>query len=278
MSRPFLLRYENASGATVNLDSWPFFWDDTNLQDYAWDSLTSPNQIGYGSRILGFARKTTTKTIKVLVWNSGNDITSLIDSITAVFESDVIQNTPGKLYFNSQYLPGFFTGVSVNERRLKNYIEMSLSFVSGSPFWITEELHRFDPLTEGISTGFILPLALPFAIVSPNARQLVNSHYAASQAIISMYGPCIDPEFSVGTHTYAVTGTLILGERIEINQVSRTVEKITTSGERLNFFKYRGKVDSVFEPIPSGESYVYSSNDFTFDILLMKERSEPLWS
>jgi len=34
----------------------------------------------------------------------------------------------------------------------------------------------------------------------------------------------------------------------------------------------------VFEPIPSGENYITYSNDFTFSILLLKERSEPQWS
>jgi len=50
----------------------------------------------------------------------------------------------------------------------------------------------------------------------------------------------------------------------EIDQVNKTITKITSSGERLNFFAYRGKTYSVFEPIPSGENYITYSNDFTF--------------
>ena len=194
------------------------------------------------------------------------------------FEADIIAKTPGKLYFGNAYLLGYFTESSKPTIMDGLYVICELTFITGSPFWIDESLSTFNPLTSSSSIGFTLPVKLPLALVAPQIRTLTNDHYTDSSAIITMYGPITDPQFYIGTHLYKVTGSLILGERIEIDQMAKTVTKISTGGTRVNYFGNRSKTSSVFTPIPAGENFVYSNNDFTFDIRLMRERSEPVWT
>lgn len=273
-----VFKYVSASGVEVDFTVNPFVWRGTDLLNYAWTPAYSKRQSSFGSSVKNFARDSRQFTFQVLAINgTWAEITTALNRMHGIFEVDVTGKTPGKLYFGDQYLPGFITDSS--KTVMDNlYSIVNLTFASGSPFWVTEDLHRFEPLSTSASTGFILPLALPFAIVAPQSRQMVNDHYVDCSAIITMYGPVTNPSFSIGSHTYEVTGVLNTGDRIEIDQVERTVTKISSSGERLNFFSKRGKSYSVFDPIPHGENYVYSNNDFTFDILLLKERSEPVWT
>lgn len=262
----------------IGFDTWPLRWDDTDLQSYSWKVSTVKRTSGYGSKITDIGREATSKKIKLKICEYGNDVAVYTNYLASVFEPDVIAKTPGKLWINGSYTSGFMTGMDLGKRIERQYLELTLTFSTEYPFWITEELHTFEPLTAGSTTGFILPTELPMAIVAPSSRQLVNDHYAACNAIITMYGPVSDPHFSLGSHVYAVSGSLSDGDRIEIDQKAKTVTKISSSGERLNFFYARGKTYSVFEPIPAGENYITSNNDYTFEILLLKERSDPEWT
>lgn len=273
------LKYVTASGNSIYLSAVPFAWREFEALDYSWDSTYTKNAASHGSKITDITRQSKAFRIQLVASNgTWSEITAMLDLMHAYFEADILAKTPGRLYLGDQYITGYFAESIKSTVIDGRAVILDLTFVSGSAFWITEDLHTFAPLTEGSETGFILPTALPMAIVAPSSRQLVNDHYAACKAIITMYGPASDPEFSLGSHVYSMTGSLSDGERIEIDQVNKTITKITSSGERLNFFAYRGKTYSVFKPIPSGENYITYSNDFTFSILLLKERSEPQWS
>ena len=95
---------------------------------------------------------------------------------------------------------------------------------------------------------------------------------------ISVFGPCSNPEFIIGENTYRVNGTLLSGERYEIDQRTKTVIKVTNSGEIVNAFNLRNKTESVFEPIEPGENILSYNGDFAIEITIFYERSEPLWS
>lgn len=273
------LKYVTASGSPLYLSSAPFAWREFEPLNYSWELAFTKNAAGHGSKITDITRQSRSFRIQLVAKDgTWSEITAMLDLMHAYFEADILAKTPGRLYLGDQYITGYFAESVKNTVIDGRGVILDLTFVSGSAFWTTEELHTFAPLTEGPEIGFILPTALPMAIVAPSSRQLVNNHYSACNAIITMYGPVSDPQFSLGSHVYAVTGSLSDGDRIEIDQTARTVTKISASGERLNFFYARGKTYSVFEPVPAGESYITSNNDFTFEILLLKERSEPQWS
>jgi hypothetical protein len=279
MSRPFSLRYVSASGQVVNLDTWPYFWNETDLQNYSWSFESVNNPIGYGARFTKITRTAAEKTINLLVWNDGNDITALTNSLTSVFDADVISETPGRLYLNDAYIIGYFTSVSHSRRRDKNYVELELTFATSYPFWTSEETITFPIYTGDSTDGFKYPFSYPFNYIALlGATRIDNDHYAKTNAIITFYGAATNPQIAIDSHIYLVNGTLGDFERYEINQKERTVYKITQSGERINAFASRGKEYSVFEPIPAGATTVFYNGDYAVDIKLLKERSEPIWN
>lgn len=277
-NKPHDLRYVSSKGITVDLSGWPFLWEMTDLLDYKWDYTSTPNISGQGAKLSRFAKREQEKSVKIAVFSDAMPVADLIGDLSAILEADILAETPGRLYIGNQYCAGYMVDSSKSITRNTRIAKMALRFVTHYPFWITEQLCSFPLFTAGASAGFILPTKIPMRIGAVlNATQLANNHYAASSAIMVIYGPITDPSFSIGNHIYTISGTLGVGERYEIDQPLRTVTKITSSGERINAFAYRGKTYSVFEPIPVGENTLYYNGSFAIDITLLKERSEPLW-
>lgn len=273
MNTPFSLRYVG-SGGEIDFSGDSYQFMDNDLFDYFWNYTAQ--SIGQGYSIVSVEKAERVYSIEIAVLGDTYAETTLnLNRLQEIIDADVISKTQGRLYLNNQYLSGYFTAlksVANGEMVIK-----TASFVTGSPFWIEEELHEFPTFTPVVGT--VLPVTFPFTFTSTfEARSLLNTHYASTKAVITMYGPCASPQFTLGSHLYRVMGVLGEGERVVIDQLNRTVTKITQTGEHLNAFAQRIKTPSVFDPIPTGETVLYSSGEYAIDILLLKERSEPLWS
>lgn len=277
-NRP-ILSYHSSSGQTVDLTNWPFYWNETSIRDYAWEYESVKKPIGYGSRFTRITRGVTEKPIILLVYDKGNDIYDLVDELMGVFESDVARETPGRLYFNDYYTTGYITSVSVGDRIRNIYTKLELTFTTEYPMWVLEEKITLPAYAGSTGEGFKFPFNFPFGFVaSMGAVQLINDHYALTNAIIRFYGPAENPQLAIGTHIYTVNGALGASERFEIDQLNRTVQKITQSGEKINSFAQRGKEYSVFEPIHPGASVAFYNGAYDIEVILLPERSVPKWS
>lgn len=273
------IKYVSAFGVTVNFsgsEHAPYQTQD--LFDSTWDvqSVTS----GAGSRIKNLTRSLKQFNIRIATWDdSYNNTKTKLNYLHSIFDKDCQSNLRGRLYVDDAYMLGNITDSKKDGYPTEGWLFVDLTFSSDSSFWITEEYIEFPTFVVDNAVSFILPTKMPFIIgATLRSRPLFNSHYTSSKAVISMFGPVTDPQFMVGTHLYKVSGTLTESERFEINQQEQSVIKITQSGERINVFAQRSKTDSVFKPIPSGESLLYSGGDFTLTILLFMERGEPLWN
>ena len=71
---------------------------------------------------------------------------------------------------------------------------------------------------------------------------------------------------------------LYIGEYMVIDSRSKKVYKVKNNGEKVNLFHARGRDFYIFEKIPSGIMAVSWSGEFGFDITLLSERSEPVWT
>lgn len=269
------IKYENTSGQSIHLNQDPFYWRGTNLFDYDWKYSASRLMSSRGSKISDLHKEAEERVILLDIIST--DTATALNQLLAIFEIDVLNGADGKLWFGNQYIPCMIKSNKKPDLLRRSIVQVDLTAIVSIPLWITEELHTFEPLSTGSTDGFIFPLGFPYGFVSPDVRTLINDHYGSCMAKISFYGPCTDPEINLGPSTYKVFGELLPGERFEIDQVAMTVTKITAGGERLNFLYARNKAKSVFDRIPAGESFV-TATDFTFDILLYKERSEPKWS
>ena len=239
---------------------------------------STPLVSGLGSKLKRFFREAKEYKIALSVW--GDDMHATLNGMTDVFELDIFSQTPGKLFVNEEYLNCYIIASNVGDWTLAgNGVSVELTVMAEKPLWIKEELLSYGTFTAGSATGFILPTAIPFGFTSNTGiRQLIVDHHSSVLAEISLFGPFVNPSFSIGEQIYQVNGTLLAGERFVINQFDKTVIKVTNSGEVINCFNLRSKTYSVFEPIPAGENILTYSGEFAISINLFYERGEPQWS
>ena len=280
MTRRHNVQYATAGGVVTDLNSWPYRWDSINLHDYDWGYSLTRKTTGYGSRISDLTKEGRAYDVTLLVYNTDQSvITTALNALHAIFEAAVLAQQPGRLYVDGQYVTGYFLSSKKAEYTDdKAYIRLALQFVTGSPFWTTDAVFTFPTYTPS-GGGWILPSAMPMWLdAGLSGTALENDHFAASNALIKIFGAATDPEFYVGSTVYKILGTIAAGDRVEIDQANRTVTYISSTGARANWFDHRNKVYSVFTPIPAGSNTLYYDGSFAIEVTLYQERSEPLWS
>lgn len=273
----FNVKYIGAGG-TVDMSSAPILYQEHDFMKRETGYNSTPLVSGLGSKLTRFFREAKEYKIALSVW--GDDMHATLNGMTDVFERDIFSQTPGKLFVNEEYLNCYIIASNVGDWTLAgNGVSVELTVMAEKPLWIKEELLSYGTFTAGSATGFILPTAIPFGFTSNTGiRQLIVDHHSSVLAEISLFGPFVNPSFSIGEQIYQVNGTLLAGERFVINQLDKTVIKVTNSGEVINCFNLRSKTYSVFEPIPAGENILTYSGEFAISINLFYERGEPQWS
>ena len=273
----FSVKYIGAGG-TVDMSSAPILYQEHDFMKRETAYNSTPLVSGLGSKLTRFFKEAKEYKISLSVW--GEDMHATLNGMTDVFERDIFSQTPGKLFVNEEYLNCYIIASNVGDWTLAgNGVSVELTVMAEKPLWIKEELLSYGTFTAGSATGFILPTAIPFRFTSNTGiRQLIVDHHSSVLAEISLFGPFVNPSFSIGEQIYQVNGTLLAGERFVINQLDKTVIKVTNSGEVINCFNLRSKTYSVFEPIPAGENILTYSGEFAISINLFYERGEPQWS
>lgn len=300
----FKLEYHSASGEVINLSDFPFYWNETDIRSYDWSFESVKKPIGYGSRINKLTRSVISKTVEILVKSDKENIYDLIDDLSSAFERDVANMTPGRLYVNDYYIKGYVTGLETVQMIRDSFNRIKLTISAEYPMWIKEnrvmlpiypkdiayetienmtyeqlEGMTYEELTEEVFEGFVFPARFPFNFVATfGSVQIKNEHYAPTGAIIKFYGPAENPTITIGANIYRVNTVIGSAERIEINQLDRTIQKITQSGDVVNMFSFRNKEQSIFEYIPSGDNVAFYNGEYPIEIILLEERSMPKWN
>lgn len=252
----------------------------SNLFDYEWTYTTKGTSI---LNISSFKKRFVEKTIPIVVSAGTNvEYQKNISELLEVIDYDVNVLKPGKLYVGKTYLECYF----VASKKPKKYVNtkrttIELSLVAENGNWIYEDKKSFSIVTgdKYNSDGLDYPTDYPLDFANDLVSQrIVNDNYAASDFELIVYGPCVEPEISVGLHTYKVDVSLYMGEYMAVNSVTKKIYKVKNSGEKVNLYHARGRDFYIFEKIPSGINPVSWSGEFGFDITLLSERSEPVWT
>lgn len=101
--------------------------------------------------------------------------------------------------------------------------------------------------------------------------------FIPSDFVLRIYGPVSKPLVKIGDNTYQVNVSLNAGERLEIDSRKRTVSLIHTDGYTENVLWSAAKEYYIFEKIVSGTQIIAWDGSFSFDLILIDKRSEPLW-
>lgn len=274
----FTVKYVGGVG-TIDMSKPPILYQTHDFINYSvnYDDTDLPS--GRGSRITRFKKKGSSFSITLSVW--GESMFQELNRITAIVDADRASMTPGRLEVNGEYMKVYLISQEKSDwEKAGNGLSLKLTFFSEYPSWITESEYNFSIFGGGeLEGGISFPFSFPFSFKDlQGSRKIINNHYDSAAAVITMYGPCINPMIKIGEHPYSVTGELLAGERLVIDPRDKTVNKITISGDIIDRFNYRDKVHSVFEPIPIGENVVSYSGDFSVKVLLLYERSEPQWN
>lgn len=248
------------------------------FHDYEWDPETVSQKMG--DKVTGFTKKAKTYSLTLTVRGKLEERKSLIDELTNEFEHDIINITPGRIFFGGWYIDCYIknktTGISGT---WNNWTELSVGAYCPYPFWIRETPYYFKAaeITSTNNKRYAGRYAYRYAN-GLNNTYIINDHYAESNFRMVIYGPCVKPSVYIGGYEYHADITLESGEYLEIDSAAETVTKYMVSGIRVNAFNNRSFQNNVFRPIQPGQQDISWDGSFDFDLILFEERSEPRWS
>lgn len=207
-----------------------------------------------------------------------------IDYINELFEKDIVNVKSGKLYFGNYYLDCYIISSEKEERYIAKPDNcITFKIISETGNWTKKTLFNFSSTNNDSysTTGFDYPY--DYMIDYQNSlitSQIINTGYAPADFEFIIYGPCINPAFSIEENTYSFEIELEENEYLKVirTESEKTITKYKQNGETENAFYTRSTDFNVFETIPVGELNVAWEGDFDFDINILERRSEPKWT
>ncbi len=250
--------------------------------DYSWNCTMT------GSRVGKLERSTGTHAVPLIfVSPSSETVYRAIDDLVDIAEADTSAGKSGKLIVNGYTLKCFITGVKHGDWLPgEGYCEVSLTIQPDGGVW-TKEL--FTQPFNGSSSVILdgegeqqnvntkkYSYRYPIQYADGNERKRITVS-SVCKARFSIYGPCVNPEITVGSTTYRFSIGLLNGERLVLDQTQKTIEKIASDGSKSSAFSAWADMDSdLFAPIQAGENTV-SWSGFSFYLTPIEERSAPRW-
>lgn len=275
--------YENSQGIQIRFDDANIRVKESELRDFTWSYSLSHKPSGYGSRLNRFSRSAVEKPIGLVIrGRSREECIATLNKLNAATESDITRKKPGRLFLDGQYLICYL-GISSKIDSWRggfHFLEKTLTILALMPFWYTEVTQAFRAgEVDSSPNGKRYNGRYPYQYGTGYANKILfNDHHSETPAVITMYGPCEDPQIYIARNLYGISGAgASAGERIVLDQLERTIYRVSVTGETTNLFDYRIKSSDQFIPIPSGDVPVQFSGEFGFDVKLMQQRSEPKW-
>lgn len=281
-----MIIFENSKGESLRLDDGKsFIVQESDLRDFGWQYDIADNATGYGGTVNRFYRQPLEKTLTLGIRAQTSDgLNDLLNALHQISEVDIGARTPGRLYVDNQYVKCYLSVSSKIEKLIKRggarFAVKTIGVLVMFPFWITEETKKF--LAGGVSTQYEFGKKYngryPYMYgTGYNNTVLTNDHYASTPMRLTIYGGVVNPSIYIAGNEYGINSSAAVNERLVIDQLERTVYKLSAAGIRTNLFDYRIKTSDQFLYIPSGNSNVSYDGDYGFDITLFKQRSEPKW-
>lgn len=270
------LKYVNHLNEVFEFAAEEAYVFESDLHDYSWGIIQKNNKIS------GFARGLTKKQIPILLHcrdeSRGFELRNKLFELT---EKDVIAEKPGRLMMNGYYLLCYVTAAKKTDYLYrKRFMKIGLEITVEWPFWRKETTTSYMPTSGGEDPSYCcdFPFDFPHGYASNvSSASVLNRNFMFSEFRLRIYGDCVNPQITIGNHTYKVNCTINTDEYLTIDSSAKTIILTTVNGEEINKFSSRDKNNYIFELIPSGESVLAWNGDFGFDLTLIEERSEPKW-
>lgn len=288
--------YVNSRNERLDFYDYPYLFQEGTLLDYSWSYETVS-----GSRtfLKNVRHSATERNFKLAILPNYREYTGIYpstqsehchkmhdlheaaDRVYEVFEYDVVHDTDGKLYTDTGfYLPcrimasgksDWATGIP--------YMFQEFTVVSAADVWIGEVQKSFAASQDTAADGLDYLYDYPYDYAKASAVSEIwnTGALSASDFLLTVYGPCVDPTVIIGGAPHTVYASIGEGEKLVIDSRDNTVKKITPAGTSINMFDLRSKVYSVFAKIPP-DAVLEWNGSFAFDCTVFVERSEPKWT
>lgn len=267
----------------IDLTSWPYWMQTGDFLDYEKSYVESRNHI----RDIKNVRKNRYLTITVFGENE-QDYYNNLNFLHEVFEKDVANMTPGKLYFQDSYQLCYVIASAKTEWEDTDcMMDNEISIIPVYTSWITEQ-HITIPAISQIQTMAVqntkkYPYTYPYRYADVYKNTKVNiDHYTESDFRMIVYGPTANVNVSINGHKYHVDYPIEAGEHMIIDSrdylpPDERIYLVKNNGEKINVFNYRDPEHSVFKKISPGYATIYYNQSYGIDLTIFKERSEPKW-
>lgn len=279
-----MIKYRNSKGEEIRLDAQGFYADEGTLRDFIWDYSYTPFPDGSGGSVSQFSREGSTHSFNVSAHAFTNsEMIALLNNLHNVTEYDIRQRTAGKLWLDNQYITCYLVASEIaNKARRVNFVTKKLTILPVIPFWCMDETKNFmiGGNSDVSADAKRYNGRYPYRYGSGYSQETLDNTVGnwSTPMIITIYGAATNPSINIGGHQYALNVTLQANERAIIDQLHKKIYKIGTTGATTNLFNNRDKTNDIFLFAPVGMVSVLYNGDYSFDITLVHQRSEPLWT
>lgn len=262
--------YKNNFGQTIDFMGPDIKISESDLLKFAWSYDTVNTSGVAGPKVTRVHKSIQERRLTITMY------ADRLDSFLRVTEQDVIAETPGKLYIDSQYLACYI--ISGSPTYYSNGLTvMEVKVVATYPFWCNEIRYVYSAGRSSDDSDY--PYDYPYDYLSTlETDNLVNPHYAPTPFLMYVYGPCTDPALYISNHLYQLHLTVDAGAYVIVDSRDRTITLVNSKGVKTNVFDAREKSSDIFAPIPPGTNPMVWDGTFWFDVVLVAERSVPLWT
>ena len=276
------IKYVCSNGEEYNLIGDKMRATSGYFHAYEWIPNTTEKEMGV--TVNSFTKEPAVYDITLTVRGKEFERKQFLNKLTNAFEYDVVNLSPGRIYYGNYYIDGYIKKSS-NEVSNENIsrTDCKIEIYCPYPFWSMEQEQSFypDSANKGEAYGFLeYPYDYPYdySRKSAGTQNWFIDHFRDNNFEMVIYGPCADPRIIINDYPYQIYETLENGEYILIKSRDKTITKHLGNGTIQNIFAKRAKDKSVFSLIPSGMLTLNWSGEFGFDIKVYKERSVPEWS
>ena len=276
------IKYVCSNGEEYNLIGDKMRATSGYFHAYEWKPNTTEREMGV--TVNAFEKEPVTYDITLTVRGKEKERKQILNKLTNAFEYDVVNLTPGRIYYGEYYIDGYVKKSS-NEVSSENNsrTDCKIEIYCPYPFWSMEQQESFypDSTNKGKPYTFLdypITYNYDYSRKSAGTQNWIIDHFRDNNFEMVIYGPCADPRILINGYPYQIYETLEAGEYILIASREKTITKHLRNGTVQNIFAKRAKDKSVFALIPSGVLTLNWSGEFGFDIKVYKERSVPEWN
>lgn len=270
-------KYVNHLNQSIDFGSGGVFITDSELRDYEWKYDTDYDEI------TNFRKSVTEKKMKIIISaTTEEEGIAKRNDVFRIFEADILANQAGKLYQDGYYLNCYIVALKkVKWYLTKRYIEIEVTIATDQPDWVQEREYNFLK-TEGKMVEMDDLKNYPYKygyyyLNQVSSSSINNVSITESDFVLRIYGATSKPLIKIGDNIYQVKVSLNVGERLEIDSRRKAVRLIHTDGYTENVLGLSAKEYYIFEKIVSGTQIIAWDGSFSFDLILIDKRSEPLW-